>query len=123
MPSTSCIQPLEHYLRMTTTGSLESAEELMGYVALVDRMAREYDTNRILVDETRLTLMADLLDTCVFAESDLAQDMISRGVRVACLPGPARREFLRGVETILNNRSFSFRVFDAEDAAVAWLTR
>lgn len=123
MPFTACIQPLDRYLRITVAGSLNAPEETMEYLALVARMADEYSLTRILLDELRLGLTAELLDVYSFADSHLAQGMIERGFRLACLPNLAHRDFLLTVETILNNRSLSFRVFNLEAEAIAWLNR
>jgi hypothetical protein len=97
----------------------------MEYLALVVRMAGEYSLKRILLDEKHLGVKGDLLDAYAFAESDLAREMIERGIRMACMPAPEHSEFIRCAETILRNRSISFRAFDPkdEDEAVAWLTR
>ena len=122
MPPTSCIQPFDRYLRITSSGTLASHDEVMEYLGLVVRMGREYHRSRILLDETRLTLLAELLDAYAFADSPLAREMIERGFRLACLPPPAQVQFLRSVETIMSNRSISFLVFLDEEEAIAWLT-
>ena len=123
MNYTACIQPLERYLRITTTGTLATTEMVMEYLALVVRMANEYSQRHILLDETRVRLMVDVLTAYAVADSPMVQEMVENGFRLACLSSQEQYPLRRSAETILCNRSLSYLVFLDEDEAVAWLTR
>jgi hypothetical protein len=77
----------------------------------------------MLLDEKRLTKHLDILDAYRLAEADITAKAATHGVRIACMPNPDDMEYARNLETILHNRSVSYRVFSDQDEAVAWLTR
>ncbi|MGE4421804.1 MAG: hypothetical protein AB7D39_05865 [Pseudodesulfovibrio sp.] len=123
MNYTACIQPMETYLKITVSGTMESLEDMADFAELLSRMGDEYGLHWMLLDEKRLKKYLDVLDAYRLAEADITAQAATRGVRMACLPNPEDIEFARNMETILHNRSVSYRVFENKDEAVAWLTR
>jgi len=123
MTYTACIQPMETYLKVTVSGTMESFEDLTGFAELLRKLSEEYALNWVLLDERNLRRHLDVLDIYTFAETDISAEAAVRGVRLASLPHPKDMEFARNIETILHNRSVSYRVFSDPDEAKAWLTR
>ena len=123
MPYTACIQPEETYLKISISGTMDTFEELFDFAELLNRLGLEYGITRALLDQRRLRKHLDGLDFYRLAESDLTADAAARGVRLACLPNPQDCALARNVETLLHNRSVSYRVFADGKEAVAWLTR
>ncbi|WP_338669180.1 hypothetical protein [Pseudodesulfovibrio methanolicus] len=114
---------METYLKISVSGTMESMEDMADFAELLDRLSEEYGLYRALLDETRLRKHLDVLDAYRLAEADISTRAAAKGVRMACLPSPQGAEFARNMETILHNRSVSYRVFSDPDEAVAWLTR
>ncbi|MEZ7198894.1 hypothetical protein [Pseudodesulfovibrio karagichevae] len=123
MNYTACIQPMETYLKITVSGTMESLEDMADFAELLSRMGEEYGLRWMLLDEKRLKKHLDVLDAYRLAEADITMQAAIRGVRIACMPNPEDIEFARNMETILHNRSISYRIFGDEDEAAAWLTR
>jgi hypothetical protein len=98
-------------------------EDMADFAELLGRLSEEYGLYRALLDETRLRKHLDVLDAYRLAEADISTRAAAKGVRMACLPNPQDAEFARNMETIMHNRSVSYRVFSDPDEAVAWLTR
>ncbi|WP_319582355.1 hypothetical protein [uncultured Pseudodesulfovibrio sp.] len=123
MNYTACIQPMKTYLKVTVNGTMESFEDMADFADLLRKLSEEYDLNWALLDQRKLRRNLDVLDIYTLAEDDITAKAAARGVRVACLPSPEDREFAESMETILHNRSVSYRVFSDPNDAVAWLTR
>jgi hypothetical protein len=114
---------METYLKVTISGTMESLEDLTDFVELLRKLGNEYGLNWILLDERKLRRHLDVLDIYHLAEADIAVEAAARGVRLASLPHPEELQLARNIETILHNRSISYRVFNDEAEAEAWLTR
>ena len=123
MNYTACIQPLETYLKVTVSGTMESFEDLADFADLLRKLSDEYSQNWLLLDERKLRRHLDVLDIYSLAEADISTQAAVRGIRMACLPHPEDAEFAKNIETIMQNRSISYRVFSDPDEAEAWLTR
>ena len=123
MSYTACIQPMETYLKVTVSGTMECLEDLADFADLLRKLSDEYSLKWALLDERNLRKHLDILDVYNLAEADITADAAARGVRMACLPHPEDLEFARNMETIMHNRSISYRVFTDPDTAKAWLTR
>ncbi|OIQ50317.1 hypothetical protein BerOc1_02248 [Pseudodesulfovibrio hydrargyri] len=123
MNYTACIQPMGTYLKVTVSGTMESLEDLTDFADLLRKLSDEYGLNWALLDERRLRKHFDILDAYNLAEADITAEAAARGVRMACLPHPEDLEFARNIETIMHNRSISYRVFTDQKDAEAWLTR
>lgn len=76
---------------------------------------------RILFDDQELDMILDVFDAVVFAESVLEQGVQTEGYRYACLPPEGGRQFYATFETILQNRSVNYRLFDNGADAIHWL--
>jgi hypothetical protein len=114
---------METYLKIIVSGAMESFDDLAGFAELLRRLSDEYGLHRALLDQRRLHMRLDTLDVYRLAESEVSAEAAVRGVRIACLPNSEDSGFARNMETIMHNRSISYRVFADEDEAVAWLTR
>jgi hypothetical protein len=114
---------METYLKVTVSGTMECLEDLADFADLLRKLSDEYSLKWALLDERNLRKHLDILDVYNLAEADITADAAARGVRMACLPHPEDLEFARNMETIMHNRSISYRVFTDPDTAKAWLTR
>jgi hypothetical protein len=114
---------METYLKVTVSGTMESLDDLADFANLLRKLGGEYGLNWVLLDERKLRRPLDILDIYHLAEADITLEAATRGVRMACLPHPEDMEFAKNMETVLHNRSVSYRIFTDEQEAEAWLTR
>ncbi|MCJ2165745.1 MULTISPECIES: hypothetical protein [unclassified Pseudodesulfovibrio] len=122
MSYTATIQYFDNYIRVTTSGSIDSIEELFEYAALLAQKGEEYATTRALLDERTLVNRTDVMDAYTLSESNITAESAMKGVRIASLITPESMELGTVFETILRNRSLNFKIFTDEKKAIAWLT-
>jgi hypothetical protein len=122
MPYTIAIQHLDSYIRVTTSGTIDSFEELFEYAALLVQKGEEYHTTRAFLDERNLVDHCDVMDAYALSESDITAESAMKGVRIATLIAPENMEHSTAFETIVRNRSLNFKIFTDEKKAIAWLT-
>lgn len=108
-------------LVVKVTGHYADVEEFIGKMKeeKVEFLAR--GAKRILFDDRELDMILDVLDAVIFAESVLEDEVQTEGYRYACLPPESGRRFYATFETILQNRSINYRLFDNEAEAIHWL--
>lgn len=123
MPYTIHAQPIDNYIKITVSGTMESARELSDFAGMLAEMGEQFGLSRVLLDESDLKKHLELLDIYQVAESDVTEKAAVRGVRMACIPNPENAKLMKGMETIMHNRSVSYKIFTDKDEATAWLTR
>lgn len=109
------------YLRVTTSGTLDSVGEVEQYVDLIRQEALKCETNKVLLDERGLMEQQDTHDAYEVSESEVASLTALAGIRISSVCHPNNYELNKTYETFLMNRSLLFRVFLKEADALSWL--
>lgn len=109
------------YLHVTTTGTLDTVNEVEDYVHSLREQAQQHDTKKVLIDERGLMDQQDTHDAFEFSESEAAVLAALAGIRLSCICHPKNYELNKMYETLLLNRSLMFKVFLQEDEALQWL--
>ncbi|MFH1914359.1 MAG: hypothetical protein ABIK45_08820 [Pseudomonadota bacterium] len=89
-------------------------------LSIIDQ-AGKTGQNRILLEETGVTITLDTLDIVLLADRLDEMRVANQGIRAAAVCAPHNCEVERSIETALCNRSISYRVFYDRAAAEAWL--
>ncbi|MBG0790064.1 MAG: hypothetical protein H0S80_06150 [Desulfovibrionaceae bacterium] len=76
---------------------------------------------RVLLDERELDISVDIHEIIAIAREFEDRHIAFYGGRVACLYRPEKKNLYKAYETIYQNRSLSYRLFDGRDQALAWL--
>ena len=111
------------YIVGLVTGVIDTPEALLRKVQTMVHKALDSNVTRFLMDERGLDLRLEAHDVIEVANRLEERNVQSLGGRSACLCNPERFELYRACETIYHNRSLSYKVFEHEADAVAWLTR
>lgn len=121
MPFTSVFDLQNDYLKVTTSGSLASVQELEQYAQGIRQEALLHDAKRVHLDERKLLDEQDTLEAYEFSESDTTALTALDGIRISCVCHPDNYELNKTYETLYLNRSLMFRVFLTEEEALEWL--
>ncbi len=111
----------EDHLRITTSGRIDSIEPVIEYGNRIITLAAQANMRRVLLDELGLSVSLSPLDAVLLGEQLLEVANLAQGIRVAAVCTPENYETLSFIETSLQNRSISFRVFKEEQKALNWL--
>ncbi|MGE4423586.1 MAG: hypothetical protein AB7D39_14925 [Pseudodesulfovibrio sp.] len=111
------------YIVGIVTGVISTPEELLRKIRTMVHKALDSNITRFLMDERGLELHLEAHDIIEVANLLEAKNIQSLGGRSACLCNPDFIEQYRACETVYHNRSLSYRVFEREEDAVAWLMR
>ncbi|EGB16365.1 hypothetical protein DND132_3162 [Pseudodesulfovibrio mercurii] len=111
------------YVVGVVTGVIDTPEELLRKIRTMVHKGLDSHLTRFLMDERGLELRLDPHDIIQVADLLEEHNIQSMGGRSACLCNPRLMEQYRACETVYHNRSLSYRVFEREEEAVAWLMR
>lgn len=109
------------WIRITTTGRIDSGKEFIDKVLVGADKVLELNVRLVLLDERQLELKLDNLDVKLGVESLDSSEVHTLGLRIACLCSPESRALYSMYETVYRNRAINFRTFDDEQAAISWL--
>ena len=109
------------YLLYTTSGDISDVADLLKGVNEVLEVAAEHGYN-ILLDDRGLVVNLTNMDAILTGDYLNELQVQSRGMRVASIQSPENMAIGRMFETVLVNRSISFRVFEDFESAEAWVT-
>lgn len=121
MPFKSEFAMTNDFLRVKTTGTLASVQEVEQYVDAIRTEALKQQTKKVLLDERELWDKQDTHDAYRFSESDVVTLTALAGIRISGISHPDNYELNKTYETLLMNRSLIFKVFLYEDDALEWL--
>lgn len=109
----------QKYIVCRVTGQI-GADTAREFGQAMDDLSRDRHVDRFLTDVRSALNVAGVLDNYLFAYRDMAELHFQRNVRSAILttPGDSSHDF---VETVARNAGYAVRIFDDEQAAVAWL--
>lgn len=108
-------------LVVVSSGIVENGDQAVEKANAVVDLALRLERKRMLLDQRELISKVDVHEIVNVAGQLEGRGLLSLGARAACLPNPAFRAVYRVYETAFNNRSFSYRLFDDYDQAMAWL--
>lgn len=108
-------------LRVVTKGEVCSYEEYLSRSESFLAKALDIGTRRILLDNRHFVFKVDAFDTKRMVHSIRENDVHLGGFRVAALCGPESYQDHKSNEAIFRNGSLSYKVFDAEEAALEWV--
>ena len=114
------VREMDGYLLFILSGVAESVDELRAFSEAMVVRALKTDSKRVLLDERDTIKKLDLHDCMVHAERWVT-DKPRLGMRIAAVYTPADARAFHWVETIFQNRSISYKIFDAMDKAELWL--
>jgi len=121
MPYSYAKQDKDGYLLFTLSGEVESAEDLTVFTRSLMREAARCDCWRLLLDERTISRKVDQYDLMVFADRWI-MDKPRSGVKLAAVYSPDDARRFPWIETILQNRSLIYKIFDDMAEAERWLT-
>ncbi|HKI80829.1 MAG TPA: hypothetical protein VKA04_04220 [Pseudodesulfovibrio sp.] len=111
------------YIVGVVTGVIDTPEQLLRKIRTMLHKALDSNMNRFLMDERGLELHLEAHDIIQVANRLEYRNVQFLGGRSACLCNPGFVEQYRACETAYHNRSLSYKVFEREADAVAWLMR
>jgi len=109
-------------LHVTTTGTVDTCEEMRRYATVLLDKAIEFNVRRILLDETGLKNTTTSLDASLLADSAEVNTATIRGIRVANVVSNEGYALAVTYENALFNRSLNCKTFLEKDQAMQWLT-
>jgi len=110
------------WLVAVTKGEISSLDALVERLGRVFERASAFGRKRVLLYDRDLDVRVDALDIATAAALHEEQGVSRLGMRLACVCAPDCRPVCSIIETMLRNRSISYRLFAEEDDAVAWLS-
>lgn len=111
----------DDYIRIVTSGVLKTLSELIEYGTFMYEQAMATGMPRILLDEENLEDAADAKTIYEWCEHEVVAKTATAGIRIAGVCSSDNYECNKLYETMLQNRSYVFKVFDSEKEALAWL--
>lgn len=108
-------------LLVKVSGRYENVEEFIGKMKRENEAFKARGVTRILFDDRDLETDMDTLDAVTFADAVLQDGHHTHGFRYACLPPESGRHFYEALETVCQNRSINYRLFNSENDALDWL--
>jgi len=106
-------------LYVVTKGVDESLEEVQHYAASIIEVAKENQTQNVLLDERELEYRLGTVDTYQLAEFTASIAPIIG--KVALVPNPKQIDDARFYENVVSNRGVRIKAFKNTNKAIAWL--
>lgn len=100
-----------------------TVEDFAMFGEMFEAAVADFDGHRVLLDKTRFLNEFDYHDAILFAESPITDFMVEHGLRIASHIRPASLEVERSYETLMRNRSVSYKPFVDKEKAIEWLLK
>ena len=111
------------YIRCITLGEVRTLDDALERSRALLHKSLDTHLARFLLDDTQLRLTLEAHDIAMVGQWIDEHNAQTLGGRLAVLYNPECEANFRMCETIYQNRSLSYRVFEDEESAVAWLLR
>ena len=98
-------------------------EDSLRKIQAVVQRGLEVGVRRFLMDERNLDFRLEAHDMAQLANHLERNNFQNNGNRVACLYNPKCLKNCKLRETMYQNRSVNYRIFEDEESALAWLLR
>jgi len=115
------VENVGDYLRMKSSGTLDSVEEVELYMDTIRLAALSKGVKKVLLDERNLMQMQDAHEAYELSESEATRLTALAGIRLSSVCNPDNYDLNKTYETFLMNRSLIFKVFLDEQEAIDWL--
>lgn len=122
MPYEFDIIEKEDYLLFDVTGESATVEDVVQFTQTLLKEAMKRDCRSVMLDERGLRQRLDSHDAYLAAEK-LVADRPRSGIRFASIRSDENWTIGKRFETIFQNRSINFRVFDNIPEAETWLAK
>ena len=120
MPYAFEVQEKPGYLLVTLSGVAETVDEMRAFSEAMVARVQEANCKRVLLDERVTIKKLDFHDCMIHAERWVSEKP-RIGLRIAAVYSPPDAREFHWVETIFQNRSIVYKIFDAMDEAERWL--
>ena len=120
MPYAFEVREKPGYLLITLSGVSETVAELRSFSEAMVARVQEANCKRVLLDERATIKKLDFHDCMIHAERWVSEKP-RLGLRIAAVYAPADARNYHWVETIFQNRSIVYKIFDAMEEAEQWL--
>lgn len=110
----------DEYLLVELSGEGNTVDDVLLLADAVLKEAKKAGTYCIMFDERNVTLNLDQHDVYCITEA-LADSLPGEGMRVAVIYNVEFLEIYKSFETMLQNRSINYKLFDSPKKAEAWL--
>jgi len=120
MPYVFDVQEKPGYLLFTLSGVAETVDEMRRFSEVMVTRAQASNCKRVLLDERATIKTLDFHDCMVHAERWVSEKP-RIGLRIAAVYSPVHARDFHWVETIFQNRSIVYKIFDAMEEAEQWL--
>ncbi len=100
-----------------------TAEDLAMFSLKFEVAVNQFDGHCVLLDKTRFLNSFDHHDAILFADSPITDFMVSKGLRIAAVVRSASLDAEQFYETLMSNRSVSYKPFVSEKEAMDWLLK
>ena len=108
-------------LFVKTSGKLHGVETFSEKAKTVVGEILRTNAKRIMLDDRELAVTLDALDIKDIADQLEKSNLQTMGLRLACMCRKLDSETYKLVETMYQNRSLNFRLFQSRDEALDWL--
>lgn len=115
------IEEADDFLKIVSSGSPSTTQEMMAYVNHLVKEMKESDCSRILVDETLASIRLEHHEAVSEADLDFFAEIDGMDVRVAIVCASHSLELYKFVEAAFESRSFRLKVFDDLKEGQEWL--
>ncbi|MGL1861362.1 MAG: hypothetical protein OCC46_02435 [Pseudodesulfovibrio sp.] len=112
----------QDYLLCVTGGEVKDVASLISYSEAIVVETRKLGRSRLLIDDRALTVNLLPLEVAIFGDHLANINFDNTRLRIAVLYSPLNKEISHIFETVLTNRSFSFRAFKERENATEWLS-
>lgn len=109
------------WLTAQCCGQLKGFSDLCEQAQVILEKIEALGTRYLFLDDRDLDLAVDVHYLSRLVDQFGEKGLSLMGFRIACMCKPNNRQLYKTLETIYQNRSFNFRLFDDEKRAVTWL--
>lgn len=111
----------DKYLRVEACGDIRDHEEMTAHARQIVDASQKLNRSRVLIHSDGLNLRLAPMDIVAFAEIMDELELCIQGLRLAVVAPSQPPESRNFIETTMVNRSVRYKVFQSEEAALAWL--
>lgn len=109
------------YLAVNIAGTMESLVELHLFTQELNDISKQYSCTKFLIDATRMKYVMSVFDIVIWGDSLVTLGFPRLGYKFASVRSRSSINQGRVIETILSNRSITYRAFTDSFIAADWL--
>lgn len=116
------VQEHEGYLKVTMSGVVTTAADMLILAEHIIPEALQRGCKRVVVDESGIVERLSVVDLVAGAEM-VTEYIAERGVKVASVRSGENMTTGWTFETLLRSRKMNYKVFDNQEEAVSWVMK